>query len=370
MPNFEDENINNSTDKKENINLMEIISNNSHRKDNKVIYNFDEIEDILAASILPKIKYFKEDIRKVIYQYECFVGDRSSIIVNFTEKYQQRELTDEELKSVINYINGQKNKKFNIKNFLFSFQVLIDVILDQSPPINNTLLSVALNNKNLTNFDIIINFLTAMNKNEKNNNNFTISTLINLFELVELFCWNIIRDNLDKKYLQDINENIKKQIDTYFDENLKNNNNIIISKINLCSAIRKFISRYLSGKSDENINPKNHLKNYLINSELWPIHFAENDVIDDEINQIFGNEDIELAHSVKLYDHLGGDKNILDDIENAPENNSEPPQIDQNPPQEENESNDDNDDDDDVDSNNSDSDDLGDSDEGKSVSYY
>ena len=411
LPNFENENINNSKDRKENINLMEIISNNSYRKDNKVIYNYDEIEGILASFILPRIKYFKEDIRKVIYQYECFAGDRSSIIVNFTEKYQQRELTDEELKSVINYIiENQKNKKFNIKNFLFSFQVLIDVILDQSPNINNTLLSVASNNKNLTNFEIIINFFTAINKNEKKNNNFTISTLINLFEVVELFCWDIIRDNLDKKYLQDINENIKMQIDTYFDENsLKNNNIIIISKIHLCSAIRKFISRYLSGKSDENINPKNHLKNYLINSELWPINFAENDVIDDEINQIFGNVDIEIAHSVKLYDHLGGDKSILDDIlkkinlqkmpvsgnmpivekvdenkiniipdnnkfiENVPENNTEPPQIDQNPSQEENESNNEDDDDDDANNNNSDSDDSddsGDSDEGQLVSYY
>ena len=104
LPNFENKNINNSNDRKENINLMEIISNNSHRKDNKVIYNYDEIEGILASFILPKIKYFKEDIRKVIYQYECFVGDRSSIIVNFIEKYQQRELTDEELKSVINML--------------------------------------------------------------------------------------------------------------------------------------------------------------------------------------------------------------------------------------------------------------------------
>jgi len=267
--------------------------------------------------------------------------------------------------------------------------------LDQSPQINSTLLSVALKNKTLTNFEIFINFFTEMNKNEKKNNNFTISTLINLFEIIELYCWNIIRDNLDKKYLQDINENIKMQIDTYFDENsLKNNNNIIISKIDLCSAIRKFISRYLSGKSDENINPKNHLKNYLINNELWPIHFAENDV-DDEINQIFGNVDIEIAHSVKLYDHLGGDISILDDIkkkinlqkmpivekvddnknnpdnnqiiENAPENNPEPPQIDQNPPQEENESNDDNDSDNDSNNYNSDSDD---SDGGKSVDYY
>ena len=42
-----------------------------------------------------------------------------------------------------------------------------------------------------------------MKENKKNSNSFTISTLINLFKLVELFCWDIIRENLDKKYLQD-----------------------------------------------------------------------------------------------------------------------------------------------------------------------
>jgi hypothetical protein len=262
----ENENIISINNKNKNINLMEIISDNSYRKDNKVIYNYDEIERILASSILPKIKGFKDDIRKVIYQYECFVGDRSNIIVNFTEKYQQRKLTDEEYKNVINFILvNKKNKKFNIKNFLFSFQVLIDVILDENPSINDTLLSVTSKNINLFNFDIINNFFMEMNEKEKNNN-LTISTLIDIFDIVELFCWDIIREIVDKEYLQDINEDIKIQIDTYFDVNpeQKNNNNMIISKIDLCSAIRKFISRYLSGKSDENINPKNQLKNYLI----------------------------------------------------------------------------------------------------------
>ena len=376
LPNFENENIIGINNKNKKINLMEIISDNSYRKDNKVIYNYDEIERILASSILPKIKGFKDDIRKVIYQYECFVGDRSSIIVNFTEKYQQRKLTEEEYKSVINFILvNKKNKKFNIKNFLFSLQILIDVILDLNPSINDTLLSVTSKNINLFNFDIINNFFMEMNEKEKNNN-LTISTLIDIFDIVELFCWDIIREIVNKEYLQDINEEIKIQIDTYFDVNpeQKNNNIMIISKIDLCSAIRKFISRYLSGKSDENINPKNQLKNYLINGELWPINFAENVIIEDEINQIFGKVDIELAHSVKLYDHLGGDKSKLDDIikslnikenldseikpndekvveknevhdnnqiiENAPENNPEPHKDEDSIEEEINESND------------------------------
>ena len=87
-----------------NFNILEIILDNSYRKDNKVNYSFDDIEGELASYILPKIKGFKSTIRKVIYQYECFVRDWSSIIINYIEKYQQRELNDKELESIVNYI--------------------------------------------------------------------------------------------------------------------------------------------------------------------------------------------------------------------------------------------------------------------------
>ena len=68
---------------KDNINLLEVILNNSYRKENKIIYDYDEIEDELAISILPKIRSFKSEFRKVKYQYECFEGER---ITNFRKQ--------------------------------------------------------------------------------------------------------------------------------------------------------------------------------------------------------------------------------------------------------------------------------------------
>ena len=56
------------------------------------------------------------------------------------------------------------------------------------------------------------------------------------------------------------------------------------------------------GKSDESINPKNKLKNYLINIELWPINLAENNIIEEEINKIFGEVGEEIAQLKKLYE--------------------------------------------------------------------
>ena len=308
----------------ENFNLSAVILDHSYRKDNKVYYYFDEIENELASDILPKIKCFKSEFRKVIYQYECFVGDRSNIIINFIEKYQQRDLNDKELENVINYIlEKKKNNKFEIKNILFSLQVLIDVILDFNPNIDITLYSFIQNKGkfNIPNIENITDFFKQIEANIQNDNcinneiqnYFTINCLINLIDIVELFCWENIKNNLDKKYLEDINPNNKLKFDNYYNYP-EENNNIIIKKIDLCSAIRKFITRYLSGKSDESLNPKNKLNNYLINIELWPINYAENNIIADEINKIFGKEEIELAQAEKLYEYLGGDISKLYEI--------------------------------------------------------
>ena len=318
--NFKEENKN----KDERINLMETIINNSIRKENEVIYDYDEIEDYLAINILPKIKSFKSEYRKVIYQYECFVGDRSSIIINFIEKYEQRELNDNEMKNIINYIiDNKNNKKFNIKNILFSIQVLIDVILDKSPNKNESLYRILKDIENNPNIEIIKNFFENLNEmNEKNenkieeeNNYFNVGSLISVIDILELFCWENIKNNLDKRYLEEINQNIKMQFDSYYDNNEEKNNKII-KKIDLCSAIRKFISRYLSGKSEENISPRSKLKSYLVNLELWPINFAESNIIEEEIKRIFGEVDIEVSYSFKLYEYLGGDIIILDNLVN------------------------------------------------------
>ena len=304
-------------------NLLENIINNSYRKDSKIIYDYDEIENDLASFILPKIKSFKSEFRKVIYQFECFVGDRSSIIIKFIERYHQRDLKDKELYNVVNYLLENKN---NIQKLLISLQVLIDVILDYSPKESVALYSLIEKieeRDNIPNIEIIKHFFKSMNENKYNENYneiedynyFSVNCLISLIDIVELFSWENIRKNLDKRYLEDINSNIKEQFDNHYNENnIEQNNNFIIKKIDFCSALRKFISRYLLGKSEEIINPKNNLRNYLVNIELWPLNFAENDIIDEEINKIFGNADVEIAQAVKLFEYLGGDRLKLDEI--------------------------------------------------------
>ena len=215
-----------------------------------------------------------------------------------------------------------------MKNFLFSLQVLIDIILNDNPKINESLYSIIEKDNKIPYKDMVLTFFKNIAENIQKFENFdeikekkidkylTVDCLINLLEIVELFCWEYIRINLDKKYLEDIGEKIKNQFDTIFNIKKEIQNDIfMITKRELCSAIRKFLSRYLSGKNEDSINPKNLLKSYITKYELWPPNFTDND-IENDINTIFGNSDIHLSQSVKLYDYLGGDGEKLEDIKN------------------------------------------------------
>ena len=312
----------NDNNDEENINLMKIIIDNSfYYKNNYLEYNFDSIEDTLGSLILPNIKRFYSPqtldnyLRTVIYQYEGFIRNKKNIITEYTEKYQQRELSEIELNIVINYIlKEQKNQNFNIKNVLFSLQILIDTILSNNYMKNESLYKIIVNIEDNSNLSIIKNFFNKI-KSEVDNNNtlFTVECLIDLMNLFEKLCWDKIRNNLNKDYLIDINDDIK----TMQDKNY-NNNKLFISKELLCTAIRRFISRYLIGKNEENkINPKNNLYQYLDKDELWPINFTKNEKFKQELQKILTikeNNYISVEHSMKLYDYLGGDLNSLEEF--------------------------------------------------------
>ena len=235
---------------------------------------YGETEDELAEFILPKLWCFKQEFRKIVYQYECFIGERSSLIYHFLEKYKQRELTQIEFYAVVSYIlKNKNNNKTILKNFLLSLQVLIGIILEESPKFNETLYSILEREDKMS--------------YKKRDIYLTIDCLINLFEIVELFCWENNLNNLSKKYLDDIDDKIKSQFNSIF--NIKKeakNYSLMITKNEFCSAIRKFISLYLSGRNEDYINQKNLLKS------------------------------IHISQSLKLYDYLGGDEEKLENIKN------------------------------------------------------
>ena len=309
LPNLDEylnlnENKNEKNNKKNEINLLKVIFDNSFRKENKVQYNLPEIEKKLVSHILTKIKSFKNDIRKVVYQYECFIEDRSKIIMNFIQKYSQRELNEIELKALV--LTIMKNKKLDIKNILFSLNILIDIILEENIDINKSLYSVIKAAKSNAIGEKIINFFETLLENMSimNEKFLTINCIINLMEVLELFIWDSIKMNLEPKYKEEINDKIKNQF--------KGNNILILynsddDKITLCTIIRRFITRYLSGKSGENIIKNNKkLKQNLLVGEFYPNKFI---LIEEKLNKMFGDIDVDVSQAYKLYEYLGGDEN-------------------------------------------------------------
>ena len=295
----------------------DVIIKNSFPKNYGIIfYNYELIEEELASMILPSIKKFVSDnekcLRYVIYQYEGFRGNKSNIITRFIEKYKTKELNNDELRLILNFKNKyEKNNNKKIINFLFSLQILIDIILENNYDKNELILNVIEQNNQNENIDI----LKDLFYNTKEKNLFTIDSLMNIFNIFEIICWEKTKDNLSESYFLEINENTKNYINNYF--NMIDNERKLISKTKLATAIRRFISRYLSGRRGDNeIDEKNKLILYLSKEELWDEYgLVDNEEFENEINEIFSeegnNSTILVGQAIKLYDILGGDMSII-----------------------------------------------------------
>ena len=299
--------------------MNENIIKNTYRKDYGIIYyNYELIEEELASLILPSIKRFVSDnencLRYVIYQFEGFRGNKSNIITRFIDKYRPKELNNDELKLILNYRNNNNENK-KILNFLFSLQILIDIILENNCNKNELISNIIEQNNKNENIEILEDFF----KNGKERKLFTVDTLMNVFNIFEIICWDKIKDNLSESYLMEMKEKSKKTIDTFFKNEIKDNikkdnNQRLISKRALATAIRRFVSRYLSGKRGENeIHEKNKLMFYLSKQELWDEYgFIDNEEFEVELSMILEDE-VLVGHAVNLYEYLGEDKTLFDE---------------------------------------------------------
>ena len=311
--------------------MNEIIITNSYQKNYGIIYyNFNLIEEELASKILPSIKKFFNDndnnyLRYVVYQYEGFRGNKSNIITDFIEKYEVKELNNDELKIILNYKkNYEKKEDKKLINILFCLQILIDIILEKNYDKNYLLCNIIDNSNNDGSLDILKSLFDI------NRELFKVDSLISIFNIFEIICWEKIKNNLNNDYLMEINDNIKKK----FDEIYQKEKIEIFTKKNLSIAIRRYVSRYLSGKREQNeINEKNNLKYYLTKQELWDtIGIIYNQKFDMELNMLFSengaNDMVYVGQAVNLYEDLGGDKSLIYDyykksglIENNKEEN-------------------------------------------------
>ena len=291
-----------------------ILKNVNQNKYGILIYNFKLIEEELASDILPNIRKYVSDndkcLKYVVYQYEGFRGNKDNIITIFNEKYERKELTEEENLLIIKYIEEHDKETKKIINFWFSLQILIDIILENN--YNGEMLISNIINKNnqFENLNILNELFgeeNMANNKIKDKKLFKVNSMLSIFYWFEFICWNKIKENLSPSYLIDIDKNIKEKIDNFFNDK----NNKIITKANLSTAIRRFVSRYLSGKRSENeIKETNNIIYYLCKEELWDEKdLVNNPEFDKELSLLFDTDKslymISVGQATKVYEYLG-----------------------------------------------------------------
>ena len=297
--------------------MGDIIKHSYQKNFGVIIYNYDLIEKELASKYLPQIKKFVSEsescLRYVIYQFEGFRGNQSNIITQFIEKYKPAQLKQEELQVIFNYEIKEQNNRNNIFiKILFSLQVLINYILENNNNKNELLINIISQNDKDENISLLTELFNHENIIKKKL--FKVETLMNIFNIFELLCWDTIKDNLLDEYKMALTDKIKNKFDSFYKDQ---EDKRYITKIKFATALRRLISRYLSGKRNQNeFNENNNLFLYLPKAELWDEYkFTESQEFNKELYELFSDEEnnclIMVGHAFELYNYLGGDKSLL-----------------------------------------------------------
>ena len=290
--------------------------NINYKNYNDIIYNYDYIEENLASEILLRIKKFKSKIKFVTYLYEGFRGDNSSILIDYMNKYIQRDLTNEEKKNIDEFLEGNNNSKF-YNDIFSSLQILMKEIINDNYSQNEIIYDII---EKFSKFIKLNQELVQFLKKHKdlgNKNAFTVTTLVPIFEYFEKLCWDDIKKNVLPDYQLAINEEIKNHIVNYFN---RNEDKKIIDKKNFSTALRKLISRYLSGlRQDIDIDTNKNLILYISKEDLWDKAIINNEEFQKEINEILSIE-IKIGQFFNLYNLIGEDEILKEDINIKNEN--------------------------------------------------
>ena len=273
----------------------------NYKNYNNIIYNYDYIEEELAKEILPGLKKFRTKIKFVPFRYEGFRDENSNIIYDYKYKYEQRELTDDEKNNIQGFANRNKDNKF-IEDVFSSLQILMKEINNNNYNQNELIYDII---EKLSKFiklnEELVDFL-RQHKNFGDKKSFTLMTLVGIFEFFEKLCWENIKKNIPPDYKLEISEDIKKHVLNFFKGNKK-----LIDKKSFAAALRKLISRYISGlRHDVDINSKIGLKAHMFREDLWDNKIIENESFKNEIENLCKNEII-IGQSFILYNFIGED---------------------------------------------------------------
>ena len=270
-------------------------------KKDKIKYNLEEIEEQLENLLLPGKKMLTDKIDYVIYQFEGFRNQNSSILIKFTFNYPQKILNDEQKLKLYDFRREHNSPESQMK-ILFTIQLMITFYNERT----------IYSDKNIKIAETFMDFPTyfKINEDTKNlfqNNSFTISHILSVYEYFELLCFNQFKENMNELYKQNIDNDKKKKVSQYFDKNP----NVLLDKTRIATAIRQFISRSLVGQIDLEIDPNQELFFTLKSKEdCWNIELYNDNNFNKEIEEL-KKLNIKVSEALSLYQELGGDTILL-----------------------------------------------------------
>ena len=272
-------------------------------KKDRIKYNLEEIEEQLENLLLPGKKKFNDKLEFVIYQFEGFRSQNSSILSTFISNYPQKMLDDEQKKNLYNFRSEQYSTE-SITKILFSIQLMI-TFYNERPPYSD---------KNIRITETINDFPSYFKipddiKNLFASNPFTISHILRVYEYFELLCFNEFKKNIDPSYKQIISDEKKENIDKYFKNKA---DRCLLNQLQISTAVRRFISRSLVGiREDSEVKENQELFDFLrYKEDCWNREISSSAKFDEEIEDL-KKLNIQVSEALNLYERLGGDSSLL-----------------------------------------------------------
>lgn len=288
------------------INFNELIYIYSERnKDdiNDFIYNFEIIEEELGKYLLPnKCLLNEQNFKYITYQNEGFRLISYDFFIIFGKKYGEKELNEEEKKRVFTYVQREYN---NYDIFYESFILLINCLNNNFTEKKDTKIIDFINKTKKKYLNLSEHFITFFNNEGKE---IILEKLLNLFLYIEILCFQHLKDKIDNKFKIPLNKEQKEEIVKYFESF----NDEILTKEEIASAVRKFITRYLLNESKkEKIDPNLKLYICLERKYLWRNQIfskiTEKNHFNNLIKKYLDNLSfsLEAKHCIEFYNIIG-----------------------------------------------------------------
>ena len=265
----------------------------------------------MTELLLKNKKLLNEElIIQFVYNYTIFDNqvNEADLITNFKKNYKIKELSSEEKIFIINFVKDNKGNLNKYKNIINDFMSLFRHL-------NNIKKCKQDNDNNVKGNTKIVDIIKFIDFNASNEfliifdekNKFTINKIFEIFNYYLLIIFAEVKGEI-RNYQENSEISIENQLNEKTKEKLKKyfNNQNIINREDLESAIRLFLTLVLFREKDKKNKIKLNRKNfvdYLKQSDFWNSETYKNEKFDEYLEEL-KVYNIQINNIMILYDFL------------------------------------------------------------------